>query len=199
MIDDIRRRRKELTTRVRSQCVRARARVKEQAKERRRNVLEALRIELREMKQAERNRCKLRVARVAHESEGARARAKREQRERAQAEAAARRIERHREKVLRSQKRRETQAESDDAVRSNLEPDLVPIFNVVKAKIRARPGMSRTEAFLHWAEENEGEIWAMRDELAERRLRALLAEERRARQGAGGARARRAKLSEAPF
>lgn len=194
-------RRKALASRVRAQCKRARLRVREAIKARRVAAREALRIEVDQMRQAERNRCRLRHARVKHESEGARARAERERRERRIADAASSRIERHRARQLAKHARAEARGESDDEVRSNLEDELVPIFNVVRAKMRPRPGMSRTEAFLHWAEEHPEELWAMREDLAERRLRALVAEEKRARRQLprGGARARRAALEPAPF
>lgn len=48
-------------------------------------------------------------------------------------------------------------AESDDAVIQDLPPELVPVFEKVKREIRATPRMSRTEAFLHWIEENPDE------------------------------------------
>jgi hypothetical protein len=201
-------RRKALTERVRAQCRRARARVREQIKARRVEVRETLNREVAELRQAERNRCQLRQARVKIESESARARAERERRERKLAEAAARRIERHRERKLAAYKRAEARGESDDEVRANVDQELVPVFDVVRAKVRPRPGMSRTEAFLHWVEENPSEVWQMRSELAEKRLRALIREEEQARKSlraVGGrakrqsTRARRAALPEAPF
>lgn len=208
-IETIRRRRRELLGRVREQCARARARTQERIKARRAEVRAALERELGEMRQAERNRCALRQARVRHETESARERLRREAKERAAAEALARRVERHRARTMKRHARAERQKESDDEVRSNIDDELVPVFNVVKAKLRARPGMSRTEAFLHWIEENPSEVWALREDLAERKLRALLKEEERAARelrkvaGAGGRRlstkARRAELEPAPF
>jgi hypothetical protein len=52
----------------------------------------------------------------------------------------------------------ERRAESDDEVRSNISPDLVPLFERVRRGIKATPRMTRTEAFLHYAEENPGEV-----------------------------------------
>jgi hypothetical protein len=204
-IAGIHRRRRELVERVRAQCKRARARVKDRIVERRAAVKAALEREIAEMRQAERNRCALRKARVRVESESARVRLRREERQRRRDEAATRRIERHRTRELAKQKKAERQQESDDAVRSNIDDELVPIFNVVKARVRARPGMSRTETFLHWIEENPSEVWALREDLAEKRLRALIQEEKeaaRALRKVGGrvsAKARRAALAPAPF
>lgn len=61
----------------------------------------------------------------------------------------------------------EKRAEDDDAVRGNLDPELVPIFDRVRTKIRATPRMSRTEAFLQWAHDNAGEVARMQAEIAE--------------------------------
>ena len=47
--------------------------------------------------------------------------------------------------------------ESDDEVRSNLPPELVALFNRVRRSIKGSDRQSRTEAFLHYAEENPAE------------------------------------------
>lgn len=207
-INLIRDRRKALTVKVRAQCHRARLRGRELRRRRREEARDALKRELQEMRQAERNRCQLRLERVKAESETARERAARELRERARAEQHASKLERHRDKHRREQQAREKRAESDDEVRANLEADLIPIFDKVRSRIRARPGMARTDAFLHWVEENPGEVWAMREDLAERKLAALIREEAAAAKAlkkCGGrcrhqpARERRAALGEAPF
>jgi len=198
-------RRRELVERVRAQCRVARARVKTQIAERRAEVRAALNREVAEMRQAERNRCALRKARVRLESESARERLQREARKRRRDELATARIERHRVRELAKHSRSEKRAESDDEVRGNIDEEFVPVWNVVKARIRARPGMSRTEVFLHWLEEHPSEVWALREELAEKRLRALIREEQeatRALRKVGGrvsAKARRAALEPAPF
>jgi hypothetical protein len=75
---------------------------------------------------------------------------------------------------------RERAQEDDDSVRSNLPPELVPVFNTVvrKLKFKATPKRSRTEAFLDWAEENPGEILAVQEANAEQMLKRLLKESR---------------------
>lgn len=52
----------------------------------------------------------------------------------------------------------ERASESDDEVRTNLPPDLVPLFNRVGRSIKGTPRMSRTEAFLLYAENHPGEV-----------------------------------------
>lgn len=205
-IQGIRERRRELMRRVRTQCKAARARTLAQAKARRAAVLLELRRELREMKQAERNRCALRRVRVAQESSSAAERARRELREQQRSTRTVERIEAHRRQRMKSHRAaEERRAESDDEVRQNLDVDLVPVFDVVKARVRARPGMSRTEAFLHWAEESPEQLWQVREDLAEAKLRALLREEQRAARelakcgGRCTAKQRRAALPPAPF
>lgn len=71
--------------------------------------------------------------------------------------------------------RGERQSESDDEVRGNIAPELVPLFERVKRKIKASDRMSRTEAFLHYVEAHPGEQFAALEDVAEARLLADLA------------------------
>ncbi|HEY2405577.1 MAG TPA: hypothetical protein VGI10_06230 [Polyangiaceae bacterium] len=73
---------------------------------------------------------------------------------------------------------RERAAEDDDAVRRNLPPELLPVFEIVKKKIKGSPRRTRTEAFLEWAEENPEEILAVHEVAAEQYLRGLMKEQR---------------------
>lgn len=73
----------------------------------------------------------------------------------------------------------ERRQESDDEVRSNLEPDMVPVFNAVRKHIKGAARKSRTEAFLQWAEENPGEVYDLMQHDADKYLAQLLAEEAR--------------------
>jgi hypothetical protein len=82
----------------------------------------------------------------------------------------------------------ERRAESDDEVRSNLHPTMVPVFDHVRRHIKGSPRMSRTEAFLHWAEENPDEVITLQQHDADRYLNQLLAEQARVeKQARGGA------------
>jgi hypothetical protein len=82
----------------------------------------------------------------------------------------------------------ERRAESDDEVRSNLHPTMVPVFDHVRRHIKGGPRMSRTEACLHWAEENPDEVIGLMQHDADRYLNQLLAEQARVeKQARGGA------------
>lgn len=52
---------------------------------------------------------------------------------------------------------RERESESDDEVVQNIPADMVALWRRVKGSIRATAHMSRTEAFMKYAEENAGE------------------------------------------
>lgn len=73
---------------------------------------------------------------------------------------------------------RELEQEDDDRVRSNLPPELVPVFEAVRKKIKGSARRTRTEAFLEWAEENPEEILAVQETQAEQYLRGLLKQQR---------------------
>jgi hypothetical protein len=81
----------------------------------------------------------------------------------------------------------ERRAESDDEVRSNLHATMVPVFDHVRRHIKASPRMSRTEAFLHWAEENPDEVIELMQHDADRYLNQLLAEQARVERQSRGA------------
>lgn len=65
----------------------------------------------------------------------------------------------------------EKRAESDDEVRMNLSPDLLSLFERVKRGVKASSRMSRTEAFLKYAEENPGEVLNLLDNKADALIR----------------------------
>ena len=75
--------------------------------------------------------------------------------------------------------RREREAESDDAVRRDLSPELANVFNKVRRHIKGSELRSRTEAFLQWAEENPDEIYAMQEQRAAREIDRLVREYQR--------------------
>ncbi|HVH45014.1 MAG TPA: hypothetical protein VM925_21825, partial [Labilithrix sp.] len=78
--------------------------------------------------------------------------------------------------------KREKRSESDDEVRSNIPEELIPLFERVKGAIVATPRMSRTEAFLKYAEEHPEEVIDLGD--VDARTDALIAElERQQRAG----------------
>ncbi len=54
--------------------------------------------------------------------------------------------------------RAERGGESDDEVRQNLSPEYLNLWERVKSRIRGSARMTRTEVFLHYAEEHPGEL-----------------------------------------
>jgi hypothetical protein len=83
----------------------------------------------------------------------------------------------------RGQRARELRTESDDTVRGNIPPELVALFDRVKSRIKGSDRMSRTEAFLHYAEEHEGEVLQSIEDKTDAMLRELEAQARKARRG----------------
>ncbi len=80
---------------------------------------------------------------------------------------------RNRKKAPRKAERRE---ESDTEVRNNLPADFVPVFEKRARFVKGTVRKTRTEAFLEWAEENPGEVWAIRSSDADREVEQMIAE-----------------------
>ena len=83
---------------------------------------------------------------------------------------------------------RERDSESDDAVRRDIPPELLSVFNKVRGNIKGSDRKSRSEAFLEWAEENPGEIYVMQEQEAAREIKRLVKEYQREAGGKGGER-----------
>jgi len=81
---------------------------------------------------------------------------------------------------------RDREAESDDEVRRDIPPELVSVFNKVRRNIKGSDWRSRSEAFLEWAEENPGEIYALQEQEAAREIKRLVKEYQRDASGEGG-------------
>lgn len=71
---------------------------------------------------------------------------------------------------------RERASESDDDVLRNLPPELEAVFLRVRSGIKGSARMSRTEAFLHWAEENPDEVHGILYSQADRDVERLIRE-----------------------
>ena len=71
----------------------------------------------------------------------------------------------------------EQRAESDSQVEQNIPEDLVVVWRKVKHKIKASPRRTRTEAFLEWAAENTGDVYAITDEAIEADVAELVRQE----------------------
>ena len=61
------------------------------------------------------------------------------------------------------------------------------LFNKVRRNIKGSDRRSRSEAFLEWAEENPGEIYAMQEQEAAREIKRLVNEYQREARGSGDA------------
>ena len=100
-------------------------------------------------------------------------------------EAELRRIElankQRRREEPRGARRGERRSESDDEVRSNLPSEFVPLFERVKSSVRGSDRMSRTEAFMKYAEEHPKDVLEAFDDKTETMIRELERQEREAR------------------
>lgn len=175
----IRERRRELVRRVRLGCKASRERARAAARAYRAAELARIRLEVKQLRQAERNRCRARVYAVRSELGSAAARKREEARALRELEAGHKAAAEHARAERSRLTARERLGESDDEVRRNIEPELVPIFERVKRTIHAGPKQSRTEAFLRYVEENPDELYALREELAARKVAELVREHER--------------------
>jgi hypothetical protein len=142
---------------VRVACRGARRRLKARVKELRAAAKVRLRLEIQEMRAAARGRCKLRIEKVRSLGKTKLQLQKARLAERRILDAEIRATG-HRLRKAHAVRASEVRAESDDEVEGNLPADLWGVWRQVKGSIRARDRMSRTEAFLHWAEENLEEV-----------------------------------------
>lgn len=76
------------------------------------------------------------------------------------------RFERQAEERRKAHKRKPIEAirESDDEVRSNIDPELYPVWDKVKRSIKGTPNMSRTEAFLQYIHDAPDEVETIMDQ-----------------------------------
>jgi len=80
---------------------------------------------------------------------------------------------------------RERNAESDDEVRRNIGEEFHLAWEKNKKHIKGTSRMTRTEAFLKWAEENPGEVYALQNEDADAYIRKLVDEHNREARASG--------------
>jgi hypothetical protein len=180
---EARQRRKSALRDAKERCRAERIAARERARALRLRVLEELREAMRAERIGARQACTVRLGE---------ARAIKDDIQRARAELVA---EKHYQADLRrielaNRKRRseaprvtriERQAESDDEVRGNIPPELVALFERVKRGIKASPRMSRTEAFLKYAEEHPSDVLVAIDDKTDALIRELEEQEREAR------------------
>lgn len=90
---------------------------------------------------------------------------------------------------------KERASESDDEVRSNVEPWAVPVFDKVRRFIKGSPRRTRTEAFLEWMHDNPEEVHTVRNANLDRELAQYMAEQSRLE----SLNRRRGSLADIPF
>jgi hypothetical protein len=169
-----RERRRRALTKARVSCRVARERVRDQIRAYRSAEFARINAEVREMRNAARNQCQARKHRIR--SAGARAL------ERHAAEFKAEtQLQRRLGRADRLGKRKrntaiERRQESDDAVRSNLPRELVPVFDRVRRHIHGSRYRTRTEAFLEWAEEHPEDVLQYQGDATDSEVRRLVAE-----------------------
>jgi hypothetical protein len=198
---DARKRRKLSLREAKERCRAERIAARERARAMRLRVLEELREAMRAERSGARQACTVRLGEArAIKDEIQRARAELVAEKQYQAD--LRRIDLANRK-RRSEAPRVTRTESDDEVRGNVPPELVALFERVKRSIKASLRMSRTEAFLKYAEEHPGEVLVAIDDKTDALIRELEEQERQARRdlrrGPPRARYTPAQLAEVPF
>lgn len=94
---------------------------------------------------------------------------------------------------------RERAQESDDEVRRDLPPELVPIFERLKRHVKGGPRKTRTEAFLEWVEDHTEEVARLQSDADELAVRRMVAEREKLERELYGRQPRRRAAGEAPF
>jgi hypothetical protein len=155
-------------------CRRAREASRARVKAFRAGELARIATEAREMRTAARNACQARQHRI-RSSRVVDKRAA-ELREEARLQRQLQRLESRARLAHKRSSSRELAQEDDDAVRSNLPAELVPVFERVKRSIRSGKRTTRTEAFLEWAESHPEDVLAYQQHDADREVRRLVAE-----------------------
>lgn len=166
-VTGLRARRRAALVEVRHQCKAERERIRAEARALREETRRRLRETLQAMREAQRGTCSVTKARTRADLTGELVTAAdelRTERERQEFEKNLDRSEKRRARAGVRSSAKERRQESDDSVRGNLPPELVPVFDKVKRQIRATSRMDRTEAFLQWAHDNPGDVLNIQQE-----------------------------------
>jgi hypothetical protein len=160
---------------VRHGCRSARRRLRERIKAARLRAREELRAEIAQMRVDARGRCRVRIEKVRAlgktKLQMARVRLAEQRLLNEEIRATG-----HRLRKAHARRAEERRQESDDEVEGNLPSDMWGVWRAVKGSIRARERMSRTEAFLHWAEENPDEVVVLQNMQNEQATALMIAE-----------------------
>ncbi len=182
---EARTRRKQALVDARERCRAERLAVRERLRALRIRTLQELRETGRVERAAVRQACLTRLADArALRDEVARVRAKMVAERQLQAE--MRRVDREERVRQRAAPACVTcRAETDEEVLANLPSELAPLFDRVKKTIKASPRMSRSEAFLKYAETHPEEVLAESQHMDDTRVRELERQEREFAKEAG--------------
>lgn len=178
LIQHVKALRKQALANAREKCREDRKAWKERAKELRRRARQVLRDRIAREKAEARAVCKKAKADVRASAKSATERAKADLRAERQMQreiaAAEGRLRKQEQRTTATERR----AESDDEVRNNIDPELRPLFDRVRRSIKGSARQSRTEAFLHYAEENPAEVIDAQEREAIQEISRLQREER---------------------
>jgi len=180
---EARQKRRNALNEAKQACRTGRVLARQRAKELRARLLSEMRQAVRSERQAARDACKadLVAARALQtQVEQARAKLAAEQRFRREMRRIERANKQRRRELAPKRMHRERMAESDDEVRGSIPPELVGLFEKVKRSIRGSERQSRTEAFLHYAEEHPAEVLAAIEDRTEAVIAEIEAREREA-------------------
>lgn len=177
---EIRAWRREELKRVRAACARARKMQAQAIRRYRAAELDRVRREVQEMRQRLRQACTARRCRIIETARTEAEAVRRAMAERRKLERDLRAVDERGRKRLDAAAKRTYRLESDDEVRANLPPELVPVFDRHRRRFKDSPRMSRTEAFLHWVQENPDEVIAEQAQAAEAAAARDIAEFQRA-------------------
>ncbi len=164
-------------------CRSGRVLARQHAKELRTRLLAEMRQAVQSERQAARDACRADLAAgraLQSQVEQARAKLAAETKFRREMRRIARANKERRRELAPRRVHRERMTESDDEVRANIPPELVGLFEKVKRSIRGSERQSRTEAFLHYAEEHPAEVLTAIEDRTEAVIAELEAREREA-------------------
>ncbi len=160
-----------------SLCQIGRKMARERAKQIRIEGRQKIREDIIDDRAAARAACDGRKATIRENVKSAVARARAELKEEKRYQREIRGIDQRQRKERPKSTAAERRGESDDQVRDNIPPDLVPLFERVKRQIKGSDRETRTESFLRYAEENPGEVAAAIGREAEKEIARLQREE----------------------
>lgn len=173
-IRDARARRRKALDRARRSCAAARAKVRDKVRAFRSREFARINAEAARMRNVARAQCQARKFRIRNA--GAKA-IERRVAELAAEDRMQRRLQQASRRALQQRTTyKERAQESDDAVKSNLPRELVPVFERVRRHIKGSRTRTRTEAFLEWAEEHPEDVIAYQGDETDREVARLVRE-----------------------